>query len=443
MKQILLPVFCSFAFVCLAQQQNALLSRFGLGTTLPSQPTGIYTIGSAAAGFRDPYQINPDNPASLGFLEHTAFELGMSVKNSTQLIGAEQYNSTSGYMRQIMLALPTRNPYADQNNPIKHKSIYSTGLTLAPKTQVGYNINALYPHPDNDTVRISTNLQGIGGLNTLSWMHGYRYKQFAVGAAIDFDFGSISKVRENYYDFLPGAYAELTEDILSMRNIGLRGGLMYDFKIKTDKTTPDDPNSTHHLVVGVFGQGNQSLSIDESTFYFRRSIENYVRRDTLRNTLANPNQLTATLPGNFSIGAMYEQPNKLRLAASYRRDFWSAYRNPTENITYGDISVVQFGGEYIPDYNSYNSALRRIRYRGGVVYGTDRYLGTDGSSSIQLSVRAGVGLPFKMPRRQVSLANISVEYGQLSGAVINDRYYKATLGLQLNDDSWFFKRRYE
>jgi hypothetical protein len=56
----------------------------------------------------------------------------------------------------------------------------------------------------------------------------------------------------------------------------------------------------------------------------------------------------------------------------------------------------------------------------------------------------GLGFPITLPRQQTSFVNFAVELGSLGeGTVIKEQYVKFSLGFTLNDNTWFFKRRFE
>ena len=100
-----------------------------------------------------------------------------------------------------------------------------------------------------------------------------------------------------------------------------------------------------------------------------------------------------------------------------------------------------FGAEYIPDIISYNNYFKRIRYRIGGFYGTDPR--SSGEQLTGYGITFGMGLPIILPQQQKSFLNIALEAGQQgSQAYLRETYLRATIGFTLNDDSWFFKRKF-
>jgi hypothetical protein len=64
-------------------------SRFGLGDIEGNTLFPIRAMGSLDASFHDPYYINLANPAALGFLRYTAFEVGVTAR-SDPIIQSDQ-----------------------------------------------------------------------------------------------------------------------------------------------------------------------------------------------------------------------------------------------------------------------------------------------------------------------------------------------------------------
>jgi hypothetical protein len=444
MKQFLLAYsFFALVFTARAQQplQNNLLSRYGVGSIINPLPTGIQTMGGAGAAFRDAYQINPQNPASLGFMEQVGFEIGLFGNTNNQNYASQTLRSNSGNIREIMLALPSRNPYTNKNERVKHSDMFTTAFALQPLADKGYNVETNFDYPGNDSASVNTILKGSGGLYRASWMNAYRYQQFSAGITLSYDFGTTQKYRENYFDNLPNAFREVYRDNLSLGGLNMNIGLMYDFKLKGKGYDVNDANTIDHLVVGAWFKPQYKLKGQASNFYYRASTDfNLV--DTFVNTLEAPTRFESVMPGSFGIGLMYEKTNKLRILGGFRSESWSNYSSPYEDYKFADEWQAQAGIEYIPEWNSYNSLLRRIRYRGGVEYGANRYQ-LDGTQGSTLRLTTGVGFPVKLARKQISFINLGLEYTALDAVETKQNIFQFNLGFQLNDDSWFYKRKYE
>ena len=55
----------------------------------------------------------------------------------------------------------------------------------------------------------------------------------------------------------------------------------------------------------------------------------------------------------------------------------------------------------------------------------------------------GLGFPIIMPRQQTSFINLAVEAGRFGlSEGLQETFVKMTIGFTLNDNSWFFKRKF-
>jgi hypothetical protein len=83
-----------------------------------------------------------------------------------------------------------------------------------------------------------------------------------------------------------------------------------------------------------------------------------------------------------------------------------------------------------------------MRYRVGAFYGTDPR-SFNGTQIENYGISLGVGLPIIMPRQAMSFLHIALEAGQMNaGDQLRENYMQATLGFTLNDNTWFFKRKF-
>jgi hypothetical protein len=138
---------------------------------------------------------------------------------------------------------------------------------------------------------------------------------------------------------------------------------------------------------------------------------------------------------------MFEKENKLKFGINYSAGFWSQYKNEIQPDVLKNSFTLSSGVEYIPEYNSYNKYVSRIRYRAGVHYGKDPR-SIKGEQITTTGFNFGFGLPLVMPRQQVSFVDITFDLGKTGVSILSENYGKVTFGFTLNDNSWFYKRRF-
>jgi hypothetical protein len=130
------------------------------------------------------------------------------------------------------------------------------------------------------------------------------------------------------------------------------------------------------------------------------------------------------------------------MGIEYGREFWSQYENEARPENLSDSWNLRFGAEYIPDMGSYNSYFKKVRYRLGGFYQSDPRTFEVGQLK-QYALTIGMGFPIIRPRQQTSFVNFAVEVGRFGHEdLIQESYIKMGLGFTLNDNTWFFKRKF-
>jgi hypothetical protein len=140
---------------------------------------------------------------------------------------------------------------------------------------------------------------------------------------------------------------------------------------------------------------------------------------------------------------MYTNLGKMRVGAEYTFTGGKQYSNEIRPEEQRNASSFAAGVEYIPNILSYNNYWHRIRYRFGAYYRQDTRL-VNGEGINDVGFSAGFGFPLILPRQQTSYVNAAFEFGrQGAGTPIEENYFRLTMGFTMNDNSWFFKRRFE
>jgi len=81
-------------------------------------------------------------------------------------------------------------------------------------------------------------------------------------------------------------------------------------------------------------------------------------------------------------------------------------------------------------------------YRGGLRFGTDPR-SINGSQIKQFSLNAGIGLPVVVSR-QLSFINLGLNYRRLGGNIpIKEGLFGFNVGVTLNNNLWFLKRKFD
>lgn len=406
---------------------NSPYSRLGLGDPMPLYFANQAAWGGLTAGFRDVHHLNIQNPASLGFLKSTSFESGLFARYAALQGDNESANVWAGNLSYLALGFPLINPINENLEKKEAPIHWGMAIALSPFTNIGYNIQTTEISAIEDTT--TNNFRGTGGTYILQWSNGVRWKNLSVGLTLGYFFGNINNDREVIFNDLGVAYQNLFKDAISLRGLTWNAGVQYDLALGEDR----------RLIIGVSGHSATAFTANSNNFY--RGI-NFSYPDT--DTAVNVRDVAGEgrLPAEFSAGAVYEKGTRWRLGLEYAQAGWSEYTNEAREETLSDTRRIAFGVQFAPDITSYNQYLRRIRYRAGFYYQTDPR-STETLQLTQYAMTLGAGLPVVLPRQQASYVNAAVELGQFgSPENLREWYIRLTVGFTLNDDSWFFKRKF-
>ncbi len=435
-KFILCMVMMGMALTALAQPKyNSPYSRLGLGDLFDQNFVNQSGLGGISTAASDPFHLNIYNPASYSSLRSTAFEVAMNARYSS-LENTDGTNATlwGGNVSYFALGFPMRNPLNDVLDPRKRKTKWGMAFSLVPFTTVGYDIETSDFVPGADTIRYL--FEGTGGTYRFVWGNSVKINNFSAGINLSYLFGKISREHQVLPD-LTNSYQEVFIDEFSVSGLLWELGLQYDLELDRDR--PKDKPSVRKVTFGATFRSNNSFNTNSSTLY-RTFNPLYSDVDTFQVTDDIAGK--GTLPLAFSLGAMLVKNNKYRVGLQYDYTQWDAYRNDAKPDDLVNSWRVAIGGEIIPDYSSYNKYSKKIRYRAGAFYGTDPRT-VFNTSLTNYGINIGLGLPIILPRQRTSFVNVALELGRFGTTEsLQETYAKLSVGFTLNDNSWFFKRKF-
>ncbi len=429
-------------------KDNSPYSRIGLGKSVRHTLSSA-GFGSLTAAYADPLHLNLFNPASLAWLNATAFEAGLSANFSNLSYGGQSAGIWTGNLTHLALGFPLQNPLNDVLSRRERKVFWGMNFALLPNTIVGYDIET--EEASTDQTKITNIFKGTGGTSQLQWGTGVRYKNFSAGLNIGYLFGQLESERRaefsEFFDANNNGQEDLGEALIFYQdkfldNVTIRGfnwtlGAQYRFDL--DKKSENNKFYTgRSLIVGVYGHPSNSFHTESDILRIGENT-NYspVQSDTM--LYQGGVKAKGTLPAEWTFGLMYQKTSKLRLGLEYSYGGWGKYDNPSKPEKLFDSYRISAGAEYIPDAGSYNDYLKRIRYRVGAYYGDDPRL----NDLSQYAVTLGLGLPVILPRQQTSFVNFAIEVGKLNTSnAIKETFVKMSLGFTLNESTWFFKRKF-
>ncbi len=439
-----------FLFLLLSQltlwaqpKQNSPYSRYGIGDLLPQTYANQAGWGRQSAAFHDPFHLNFANPASLAHLRSTVLETGIYAKSSDYLQTSDntKLNNWSGNLAYLSIGFTLKSPINEALDKIKSPWSYGMGFSLTPNSLVGYNIQTTEELPNLG--KVVNAFEGNGGTYRLGWSTAAKYKHTAFGVTLGSVFGkSIYENTTFFSDSLP-TFQYNSRDDININGFVWNVGVQHDFVFKhfdNDKAIPKK-----WITLGLTAESSHKMKVTATQIRLRSrgilSNGEYSEADTL---LFKPeSKESLSMPATLSFGIQYVNANKLKLGLQVGYEGWESYKNTARPDVFRNVILLSGGVEYTPNFSSYNKFLKRVRYRAGAYYNQDPRT-VNGKNFNDVGVSFGFGLPLVLPRQQTSFINTSFEFGKIgAGTAIEEKYARITLGFTLNDNTWFYKRRFE
>ena len=426
---------------------NAPYSRYGVGDIFSDNFVPLQSMGGFSAGYSDPYLTNLANPASLASLQATAFELGFnttyskltasSSKKSDQYIG--------GNLNYFSLAFPVINPVNRLLDRKNYDFNWSMGIALLPHSRVSH-FSSIEKELE-DIGRIREENEGSGGLNKVMWSHGLKYKRFYGGFAIGYLFGNIKNEQAIIYRDLPLAFDNYNLKAASYRGMLLKGGIQYEIDLSKGKGA-DNVRDVKLLTIGFASSVKTKFRTLSDEFIALKGVtyqglsDEFSDDETDTISLVSDVERFGKLAGDISIGAVYHRGTKWVLGVNANFQNGKGYENDLSDYQLANAFKLGLGLQYTPDAASYNSYFKRVMYRTGIEIGSDPRL-IDGNQIKQFSLNAGIGMPVVVSR-QLSFINLGFNYGRHGGDIpIKESFFGFNVGVTLNNNLWFLKRKFD
>lgn len=424
--------------IVLAQpKDNSPFSQFGLGDFIDSDLPSSHSMGGLGAIYHDFFEANLENPASLGFLQYTTLQIGLMVKHSNYTRVNDKQSVWNGNLNHFSLNIPVINPL---NKTLERKETafaWATSIAIKPFSQVGYNVNVTDEVDSIGTVNSS--FRGFGGLYTLNWGNGFKYKNLSAGINLGLIRGQQVYESLVYFDDLNNGYDNSFSSSISYKGFQYRLGGMYEQPLNVQEARDLDDNPSKLLSVGFFvsGQSDLRTSSDNTKFAFN-SLTGVVDTAEYVEDLKG----SALIPGTWGVGLMYRNAGNFRVGVDYQASKWSIYKNEARPGNMMDAYRIAAGGAWIPDANSITSYFKRVEYRAGIYTRKDPRV-IEGAQVSESAFTFGLSLPFIM-QRNIAWIQLGFDVGKRTGGDrLTDNFVRGNIAFVMNDNAWFIKGKYE
>ena len=418
-------------------QENSPYSRYGMGDVVPNQNVVSRGMGGIAAGYSDFQSLNFVNPASLGGVRSTVFDLGgdIDIRNLKSNSSPDKFQSVNTLISYLQIGFPIAS-----EKMMKKDKFWGVSFGLRPVTRINYKINTSERTPVDS---ISTLYEGSGGISQANVSTGIKFKNFSLGLSTGYSFGSkdYSTQREIKNDsafYYPSNSAVKTR----FGGVFVNAGMQYDIVSKDKKSL---------LRLGAYANLKQNLSAKRSEIQETITYDGnggFINIDTV--SFTNDVVGKVKLPATYGVGFTYVKRN-LVFGADLELTNWSDYRYYEETDALQNSYTVRVGGQYQPakDNTPASKYWSFVKYRAGLYYGND-YVKINDKSRPNYGLTVGAGLPLtSLARsayvREVVVLNTGIEVGTRGGKEsqsLRENILRFSIGISMNA-RWFFKPKYD
>ncbi|MDZ4751285.1 MAG: hypothetical protein SGI87_06690 [Flavobacteriales bacterium] len=454
--RLLTLFFLSLLCVYSSAQNIALspYSRFGLGSLEPIGATNHLGMGGLTIPYLDPYTINFGNPAVNAFLKETTFQF--SAKTSFLTL-----NNSAGSSKQNATLI---NDLSFAFKPETKKWTFVLGV--APYTYTGYSLETADTTGD---LEVKYNYEGQGGINKANFGYSrffslfkgsekdstrYNAHSLAIGAHMNYYFGSVTQIRKIIFDDITFANARYSNET-RISQVSGEFGIHYMMPLNIELQNKKIYRASHitagatYTMGGDFGARYSELG---QSYYLFSTSE--VPIDTSYYLSERKGKIHIPQKIGFGLGyqAIWKYDRSLFIGIDYKIQDWSTYKWAIEGTetqsNFKEATNLSIGMQYQPSSkNSEERVFARSTYRLGLRQ-TSSFLDFDGTAIDQEAISAGISIPLKASL-SYSQIHLSVEYGSAGTtdkSLIKEDFVNFQIGFSLTPhifNKWFLQRKYD
>lgn len=405
-----------------AQNNRAPYSRFAMGELYPEQFTSRWSMGGVSLAHHSPFSYALQNPASLGYLKQTTFNVGgYNLTRYARTSNSEAENAQQG-VSYLALAFP-----------IEESLHMAGGFNLRPLTQTDFLFEEdRIQVVDGDSTRLSERVTGSGGLSQFSLQFGAKIlPRWALGVEAGFIFGNISLDNQQGVIGPDAAVNNLFFISESERNtyqgFSWQGGLQYTQPLSNER----------RMVFGLQYRPGVRLRREQERDLLSRPVSGGGFQDTI--TSSSSQARLEVLPERIGLGVQYHFAPRHFLAFEGHSQAWSEIEGAPFDNNPPNSWQLRLGYAITPEPDAVRGYLKRIHYRVGARF-RQTQIQVEGEQIQEFAVSLGWGFPLNQTRSNVNLGIEFGQRGQTANELLQERLLRFQLGLTLNDE-WFKSRK--
>lgn len=423
--------------------ENLPLSSLGIGELSERGTVAGNSLSGLFATYYNGYNVNLVNPAAYAGLAATAFDVGVDASYVTLQDANATQSAWGGNLKYLSLSFPLISPV---NIVLDRKEqLFKMGMNIAllPISKMDYRINQQDVTPDAGEVL--RQYGGNGGLNKLQFGTGAQYRNFSGGFNIGFLFGTIDNEKSLLFEELPNGHHTYTVNERAYSGFLWDAGLLYRHFIRRN---PETPTQNSWVSIGLYGNSKLPVTVDQTIMTLRKA-STYAGLDDANPDVSTIDTISLSaddgfknkLPSRLGIGISYSKANRIQGGVNFEFEDWGGFNNVLNIGELRNSWSAAASFEYTPDPGSLLDYWSRVSYRSTLYWNHDPRV-IHGEGLEERGLQVGLGLPV-FQKRQLSYINFSIDYGKLATQTFKENYIRFNIGVTLNNNLWFYKRRFE
>ncbi|MEX1203409.1 MAG: hypothetical protein WEA59_09210 [Ferruginibacter sp.] len=417
-------------------QENSPYSRYGMGDIAPNQNMVSRAMGGITAGYADFQSINMINPAALGQIRNTIYDIAgeVDIRNLKSNTSPQKFRSVNTLISYLQLGVPLSSA-----KMLKKKQYWGASFGLRPLTRINYKIENNYRPQGLDS--LNTIYEGSGGITQANISTGIRIKNLSIGINTGYNFGS--RDYSTILNFISDSVAYFKSNTTTSTRFGgffLNTGIQYEITTKNKNI----------LRFGAYMNFQQNLSAKQDKVNETIAFDGnggIVTIDTISAVINQSGKVK--LPATYGFGVTHATKNLL-VGADIEFSNWDAYRYYGEKDFVQNSYIVRVGAQYYPakDNTLPSKYWSFVKYRAGMYFGND-YIKLDNNKRPNYAFTAGVGMPLTSLQRisytgEIVALNAGIEMGvrgNKESQSLRENYMRINIGVSMNA-RWFVKPKY-
>jgi hypothetical protein len=401
---VLLPASLTFA-------GGSIYSQYGIGDLTYFMGSKSEGMGSTGLAILEDGYINRLNPAALGLISETRFEVDFRYQGFSMTDGVNKNFLSSGNFGGAMIAFPVYKP---------RNIVFSLGVM--PLSSIDYELQKNEVQDDIDVLQGFT---GSGGITATEFSLSYSpLDDLNFGATLNYFFGTLHQITSLEFPET-GYFANKTDAQTSADGFACTLGGLY---VGIDHLLGLSKKKNLNLAFTYFSGGTLTA--------LQQTKQDFV---TVLDSVVASSHGSIKIPFGASAGLAYSLEPRTLLTCDVAAQQWGSFEDfGAHPVEIRNSMRVGIGAEFRGSHEASDPFNSQITYRvGGFV--NDSYLDVNNQPINEYFLTTGMGLPVSTYGGRTDL-NLALEYGvrgTTSHSLQKDSIIQLTVSLSGSEMFWF------